>query len=304
MPQTLVEIRKGISDPVPGRVIETLYREEGVLQVMPIEGVDGLVKPYDVRKSLPGVAFRKMNEAYSESIGVVQRQVETLKPLGGDSDIDVQIAKAYPSQRSRDDEAFVQAMAVKWVQTIFYGNSPSARAGASFTDVDGFDGIMKRLTDAGGSQIINNGAVSGSDGSSVFVIRFGDQYMTGLMANPSPYFDVRNLGETSAKPVYRTRFEAAGGMAIYNGKSVSWLKNITVGTTISVTKLDQAISAIVGMPSVIVMTKRTRDQLKAALFAMGLTLGRTISAIGDVLETYGPTPIVISDALHDAETVG
>lgn len=303
MPATLFEARKATSDKVRGDLIETLYREEQFFLKMPIEFIDELSYPYNVEKVLPGITFRKMNEAFPESTLIVQRPIETLKPLGQDSDTDILIAQTKPLQRARNARATMKAMGIKWIQTILYGNSPASRAGTTFDDVDGFDGLMKRLNDAPNTpQIVDNGASSGSDGSSVFGIRFGEDMFTGLMLGPSPGFSPRDMGELQTKPVFRTRIDAAASVAIFNGASVGWLKDITVATAIDIDKLDQMIDKIVGRPDILLMTKRTRTQLRKACRTLGLTLGKTLNEIGAVMETYGDIPIVISDAMIDTET--
>jgi hypothetical protein len=304
MPGTLYEARKATSDPVRGDLVEQLYLEEGIFLKLPVDFQDELTYTYNVEKTLPGVAFRKLNEAFPESTLIVQRLTENLRPLGGDSDFDKLIARTKPKQRARNDRAFGKSMAVKWVQTLLYGNSPAARAGAAYTDADGFDGIMKRLTDAPGApMVVDNGASSGSDGSSVFAVRFGDNYLMGLMLGPSPGIEVTNLGELQAKPVFRTRVEAAGAMAIHHGAACAWLKDITVGTAISVDKLDEAIDKVIGRPDALLMTKRTQTQLRKALRALGLTLGRDLNELGRPINTYGDIPITTSDAMLDTETV-
>lgn len=303
MPGTMFEARKATSDAVLGNLIEQFYLEENFFLRFPINFIDDTVYQYNVEKTLPGVAFRKLNEAFNESSLIVQRPIETLRPLGGDSDIDKLIADTKPKQRARNDRAFAKSMAVKWIQTVLYGNSPAARAGAAYTDVDGFDGIMKRLSDASGTpQIVDNGAASGSDASSVFVLKFGEGWLEGLMLGPSPGISFRNMGELQTKPVYRSRIDAAGGMAIYHGAACAWLKDITVGTALSVDKLDEAIDKVAGRPDMLLMTKRTRTQLRKACRTLGLTLGTSLNEIGRVMEMYGDIPIVTSDAMLDTET--
>jgi hypothetical protein len=229
--------------------------------------------------------------------------VETLKPFGTDSDTDKFIAKATPTRRATNDRMTMKAMGVKWIQTILYGNSPSSRAGVPFNDVDGFDGFMKRFTDAGGTQIIDNGASSGSDGSSVFGLRFGEGWIEGLMQDEGTGFTITNFGEIQAKPVMRTRIDAAGGMAVYHGMAGAWLKDITVGTAISIDKLDEMIDKIAGRPDILLMSKRTRTQLRKACRALGITLNKELNEVGKVMELYGDIRIVTSDAMTDAETV-
>lgn len=303
MSLSLFEAKKSVTEPMLANLIEALYLEEFLFLSLPIRfGLTAGVWPYSVEKALPGVAFRKINEAFGEAVGVVQRPVETLKPFGTDSDTDKFIAKATPSRRATNDRMTMKAMAVKWIQTILYGNSPSSRAGAAYNDVDGFDGLQKRFTDAGGTQIVDNGASSGSDASSVLALRFGEGWIEGLMQDGAPGFTITNFGEVQAKPVLRTRIDAAGGMAVYHGRAGAWLKDITVSTPLSVDQLDATIDLVAGRPDVLIMSKRSRTQLRKACRTLGITLNRELNEVGKVMEYYGDIRIVTSDAMIDTET--
>jgi hypothetical protein len=307
MAETLVNWKRRVSDPMLADIIETLYLEEPIFQFLPMRFIAGVALQYTTEQTLPGVAFRKLNEALPEGTGVVNRPVESLKPFGVDSDTDKVLAKAEPSERIRRDRSAVKAMAIKYVQTLLYGNSPSSRAGSAYNDVDGFDGIQKRLADAGSTNVVDNGGSGGSDSSSVFVLRFGDTYCEGLMQGPAPGITVTNLGEISEKPVFRTRIDANGGFAIYHGRAVAWLKNIRAGTAITRAKLDETIDKLAGEPSVILMSRRTRRQLKDAVFPSGAAssiIGSTLSDAGKVFQTYGNAPVLVSDAIIDTETTG
>jgi hypothetical protein len=299
---TLVEWMKTVTDPLRAGIIETLYMEEPIFQYIPFRTVPGLALPYTTESALPGVAFRNLNEAFVTTYGIVQRSVETLKPFGGDSDTDKVLVDAYGNtERSTRDAMFAKAMAVKYVQTFLYGNSPASRAGTAYDDVKGFDGIQARVTSG---QTLDAGGTTGSDGSSVFAIRFGDGYCQGLTSPAG--LSARDLGELkSGGPFYRSRIDMTAGMAIYNGASVAWLSNIrtTAGTdTVSTVLMDQLYDLIQGIPTVFVMSKRSRQQLKASAIGSGVALSLTLNTFGQVVETWNGVPIITSDAVIDTET--
>ena len=130
MAMTLVEWGKTVEDPAQASVIETLYLEEPLLQLFPFDFIDGLSKIYPTEKSLPSVGFRKLNEAYSESVGVIQRNVETLKAFGGDSDVDIALARNKPADRAKYDQMRIKATGIKFVQWFLYGNSGARTSNA------------------------------------------------------------------------------------------------------------------------------------------------------------------------------
>lgn len=298
MAETLVEYRKVVGDdPIKQQVIKTILREEPFFNLFPIEFIDGTTRPYIQEKTDPTIGFRKFNEAFPNSVGIVNRLIESLFPLGGDMDTDIEIANNYPTERRRRDNTLFGAIAHKWVRSVVYANS-GARLANQYDDVDGFDGLIKRVQ---GSQIVPGGAVGGSDGSSVILLRFADDGVTGLMTRKG--FDVRNLGELQDKPSYRTRADAMGGMAIYHGQSASIINNLSVANPLTIDLMDQAIDKISGRPTLALMSKRSRRQLKKDCQSNGYVVGTMLSDAGEVFETYGDIPLVVSDVMHDDEVI-
>jgi hypothetical protein len=300
MSMTLHEWKKTLDDPMRAGIVETLFNEERLLAYIPFETISGLAYAYNLETELPGIAFRRLNAAYAESVGVIQREVETLKPFGGDSDTDRALIEAYgQARRSSTDQSKAKAAAAHYVQWFLYGNSPAGRSGATFTDVDGFDGLQARLT---GAQVIDGGGSSGSDGSSVFAIRFGDPYVTGIQT-PSGVM-VEDLGQLQTKPSFRTRIEHIAGVAVKHGRSACWIKDLTAATTmLTVALMDQMVDQVVGSPDLIVMSKRSRRQLKADCLTKGIMLASTLDALGKPVSAWDTIPIITSDAVIDTETV-
>ena len=301
---TLPEFMKMEQDPLRKGVIKTLYTEEKFLQYIPFETIPGLAIPYDQEESLPSVAFRKINAAYTPSVGVVNRLVETLKPFGCESDTDRALISAYgEGQRSKRLAMHLHAMAIKYVQTFIYGNSPIGRAGAAFTDVDGFDGLQARMS--GGvapsatAQMIDATGTTGSNGSSVIVLRLGDRHCCGLQTKDGVAVDDMGLVGTAK----RTQVEHVAGMAVYNGKSCSWIYDITAAAGLTCDLLDQAVDLIDGDPTLILMTKRSQRQLKTNAKTAGTLLGTSYDLLGRRINNWGGIPIITTDAMIDTESV-
>ncbi len=89
MALTLVEAAKMNSgDVVKSAIIEMFARESDILQVLPFEDIAGNALKYNREASLPGIAFRGVNESFSESTGVLNPITESLVIAGGDLDVD------------------------------------------------------------------------------------------------------------------------------------------------------------------------------------------------------------------------
>ena len=302
---TQAEFAKTVQDPLRRGIIETTFEDEPIFGLVPFRTINGLALPYNQEESLPAVNFRNLNEAFTQTAGVVNRKVETLKPFGGESDTDIVLVDAYgQEERTGRDRMFSKAMSVKFVQTMLYGNSPASRAGTAFDDVKGFDGIEARVTTGQTIDALGTGA---SDGSSVFAIRFGDGLVQGIQT-PSG-IAVKDMGEIEASPTLRTRIQHVAGLAIFHGKAVAWIKDIRAASEVLTrSMMDDMLDLITGRASVILMTKRSRKQLKDDLFAgggpgSGAGLSMALSALGFPVETYAGIPVFVSDAMIDTETM-
>lgn len=303
---TQAEFAKTVQDPLRRGIIETSFEEEPVYGIVPFQTIKGLALPYNQESSLPGVAFRNINEAFTTTAGVINRLVETVKPFGGMSDTDIVLVDGYGSdQRTSRDKLFAKAMSVKYVQTMCYGNSPASRAGTDFDDVSGFDGIQTRVTAA---QTIDALGSAGADGSSVFAIRFGDGYAQGLQT-PSGVA-VKDKGELENGIHLRTVIQHVAGFAIFHGKAIGWIKNLRAATQVLTrVMMDDLGDLIVGKPDAYLMTKRSRAQLKTSVWGAGgpgagAGLNVMMDQLGNMVESWGGVPIYVSDAMINTETNG
>jgi len=128
-------------------VMETFVIESPVLDRLPLLQIEGNAYAYTKESTLPGVAFRSVNEAYTESTGTFVQSTESLVILGGDADVDrfiVQTRGNLNDQRALQTRAKVKASAYKFQDTFINGDVS--------VDTKSFDGLKKRLT---GGQVIS-----------------------------------------------------------------------------------------------------------------------------------------------------
>jgi hypothetical protein len=156
---TLAQAALLSQDELQRGVLETFVQESVLLDRIPLMEIQGNAFAYDEESALPGVEFRAVNAAYSESTGAVVQKTEKLVILGGDADVDTFIQKTRSNlndQRALQDQLKVKAAAYKFQDAFI--NADVA------VDANGFDGLKKRLT---GAQIVDaatNGlAVVGAD---------------------------------------------------------------------------------------------------------------------------------------------
>ena len=155
MALTLIEAAKLSTDMLQKGVIETFAQTSAVLERLPFADVEGNAFRYDTEEVLPGIAFRGVNEGFTESTGVVNPKVETLVIGGGDSDVDRFIVRTRSNVndvRAVHDRLKVKALSLSITKTFFDGDSQA--------NPKEFDGLNRRL--GTGSQVL---AVSAGGGA-------------------------------------------------------------------------------------------------------------------------------------------
>ncbi|MCP4648804.1 MAG: hypothetical protein GY853_01810 [PVC group bacterium] len=152
MSLTLVEAAKlNSGDVIRSAIIELYARSSDVLQYLPFDDIQGNAYKYNREETLPGIGFRGVNEAYSESTGVLNPITEPLVIAGGDLDVDKFIVDTMGlSQRSVQEAMKVKALSLNWTKTFIKGDQQS--------EPREFDGIQVRCT---GDQVISNGTDAG-----------------------------------------------------------------------------------------------------------------------------------------------
>jgi hypothetical protein len=151
---TLVEAAKLASgDVVKSAVVEMFAQASDILMTLPFEGISGNAVKYNREQTLPGIAFRGVNESYSESTGVVNPMTEALVIAGGDLDVDRFIVQTQGAgQRAIHEGMKVKSLADSWTTKFIKGDTTS--------NTREFDGLQVRLT---GNQLVDAGSTSGGD---------------------------------------------------------------------------------------------------------------------------------------------
>lgn len=151
MAMTLLEAAKVADSIETATIIEEYAAQSDILRVLPFENHDGSGIHYNREDELPGVGFRGVNEAYEESVGVMNPQSEAFKIAGGDLDVDKFILDTQSSTvRTINELQKVKALSLMWTRNFIKGDSRvNPRA---------FDGLQVRLT---GSQLIENNVAGG-----------------------------------------------------------------------------------------------------------------------------------------------
>lgn len=152
---TLIEASKLIQNPLQRGVVELFARTSPVLERLPFLDVAGNAYSYNIEETLPGVAFRGINETYTESTGIVNPQIEAMKVFGGKGKVDRALVKTQGNLndlRMIQDTMRAKAAALDFTRTFFKGDEA--------TDPKSFDGLQKRIV---GTQLLDAGDSSGGD---------------------------------------------------------------------------------------------------------------------------------------------
>jgi hypothetical protein len=88
MALSLFEASKLSTDVLQKGVIETFARTSPVLELLPFMEIEGNSYKFNIEKALPTVAYRDVNQGYTENVGEMEQKSVGLTILGGDVDVD------------------------------------------------------------------------------------------------------------------------------------------------------------------------------------------------------------------------
>lgn len=139
MGMSLLEYAKGAGlNTKRGTIIELFAKENPILNAMTFETINGSGVDYDQEASLPGVAFRGINEEYTASAGVINPMHDPLKIAGGTLDVDSALIKMFgEGVRSKHEAMKIKALSLKIARMVIKGDSQA--------DPKEFDGLQRRL---------------------------------------------------------------------------------------------------------------------------------------------------------------
>lgn len=154
MALTLIEAAKLHSgETLRAAIIELYAKSHPLLAALAFNDIPGNALRYNQEQSLPGIAFRGVNESYTPSTGVINPVVEPLVIAGGELDVDTFIVKTMGAdQRAVQEEMKLKSLAHSVAHKVIKGDSE--------TDPREFDGLQKRLT---GNQLLAAGSTSGGN---------------------------------------------------------------------------------------------------------------------------------------------
>jgi hypothetical protein len=148
------------NDEVKRAAIIELFAKPDLLRVIPFMDIPGAAWAYIQEGQLPGVAFRGINESYTTSTGVINPQVERLRIIGGDLDVDRALLKTHGADvRTSQEKMKVKALSLFLAGKLINGDSEN--------DPREFDGLRKRIT---GSMLFPAGNASGGDALSLAIL--------------------------------------------------------------------------------------------------------------------------------------
>lgn len=138
-------------------IIAMFARASDLLAVWPFDDIEGNAWSYNREGVLPGIAFRGVNESYTESTGIINPRTESLRIIGGDLDLDTFIEKTGGSGIRETHEGMkIKQMAADVTRVLIKGDAS--------TQPREFDGLQVRLV---GDQLIEAGSTDGGDAMSL-----------------------------------------------------------------------------------------------------------------------------------------
>lgn len=156
---TLGEYAKTLPADSTQRAFVEMYAESSdLIAAMPWETVAGGLYRYDRENTLPGIAFRGINEAYTATTGVINPLIEQTFIAGGEIKVDIALVRRHgESKRTQQERMQVKALTRGITTAILAGNNA--------TNPKQFDGLRRRIT---GSALRNNSTASGGAALSLY----------------------------------------------------------------------------------------------------------------------------------------
>ena len=136
---SLVEFAKECNEPLVKAVAMTLIEESQPMKYIPWETIGSLYKKMLRVQTLPSVARRKLNAAWSSASGTTEPLTEGISLIGGNVDIDKEMVEGNQTiedLRGIQTEMKVKAMAYEFNDTFINGSV--------ITDEDDVDGLKAR----------------------------------------------------------------------------------------------------------------------------------------------------------------
>lgn len=285
-----------------GGVVVEHQKQVPALGYFPIVGLPhGLKYTTQFMVELPSTGFRKLGEGRDPSKGRYEEREFKAYLFGGRAEAEIAAYQADSGGESAVKGRVVRDTAQSALETldnqIFYGVA---------ADDDGFPGL-KAFTPFGGAYTKNAGGTTSSTASSVYGVKFGEDYASLIFGGQGDPF---NLGEwrkqditgSNSKPIPGEVADLEGwiGMAIKHKASVVRICNLTADSGKGVT--DELLGAAIDLlptkmaPDVWFMSKRSRTQLR-------LSRSTPETVYPDMPSESNGIPIVVDDSILNTDAI-
>jgi hypothetical protein len=149
---SLIDFANQTQSPMRKGIVQEITNESVFLKALRFVPVDGFAYTYNRQKTLGGIAFRGLNDSYTNDTGVVNPQVETLSIFGGEVRTDRQIVN------KQGDIARANAIAAKVKKAGLFFDRYVIKGDPSVDPLQ-FYGLNARLT---GTQVLSAGTNGGA----------------------------------------------------------------------------------------------------------------------------------------------
>jgi hypothetical protein len=240
---TLLDIAKARdANGMPAKILEILS------QRLPLFA-DGYAIPSNAplghrivrRSALPTVNFVKINQGVTRSKGTTRQLVDTMGLISGRCEVDTKLrdvlgANHYEAEKRRQQVAFIESIGQLAENRLLYGDE--------LTEPAAFTGLAPRMAtlntsyDIKLSQVKSMGSVSGSDGTSLYVVDWGEDGAAVLYPGDGDMtagVRSRNVGEGDVLDADGATmradvslFDLAIGLTVRDPRHIGRLANIDV----------------------------------------------------------------------------
>lgn len=164
-------------------VVKIFDEENPILKYIPMVAIDGDAHKYRVEETMPGVQWRRVNEDYLESTGVLGARTEPLYILGGETFWDNFIIRTQGRGRGTIDHKRTQwemksrALSREYSRAFFEGDD--------LVDPDEMPGLRRRLS---GNQVL----LAGTNGASLTIAMI-DELLDSIVMGDTHLFMHKTL---------------------------------------------------------------------------------------------------------------
>jgi hypothetical protein len=305
------------------RIVQLLAQTNDFLPFLPfMQGNLDTGHQTTVQTGLPTVYWSMLNKYIPVSKGTTAQIVEQTGMLKAWSQLDVDLVRLGGQEgalRLAHGKPFLEAMNQEMQSTMFYGSAASPEE---------FIGLAPRyssLSAGNADNIVSAGGTGSTDNTSIWMLELGDTTLSGITPKGFPTgLDHQSFGtaetpqvsETSSGllKVLRDNWSWAMGIALMDWRAAGRICNIDVSNLSNASDaadlpffLDDMDARMqpLGGKRVIVMNRRVArylgHQVKTLVTSGGGITYETIA--GRKIMHWGPTPILISDAILNTEDV-